>query len=123
MAPAGRRIHEGLDLNSMGAGDADLGALVVAPLAGVVTFVGRWDAASAGFGTHLAVFLDDPRAAAPCSLHVAHLDDLLVRAGQRVVAGQVLGTCGKTGQPTPMSTPRSGTPPPPGGWGFWQAGY
>ena len=94
---AGGCFHEAIDANSMGGGDADLGALVVAPLDGVVTFVQWWDGRSSGFGTHLAMAVDDARAAEPCYLHVAHLNTVMVGEGQRVVAGQVLGTCGKSG--------------------------
>ena len=117
--------HEGLDLNSMGAGDADLGALVVAPVAGVVTFVGLWDQRSAGFGTHLAVWLDDPRASRPCYLHAAHLDDgASSRGGSGWSPARCSGRAAKSGrQPYAHVHLALWHAVPPGGWGFWQAGY
>jgi murein DD-endopeptidase MepM/ murein hydrolase activator NlpD len=116
--------HEGLDLNSMGGGNADLGALVVAPVAGVVTFVGYWDQRSTGFGNHLAVWLDDPRASQACYLHPAHLDTIVVAPGQRVAAGQVLGTCGRSGNQLYSHVHLAlWHAVPPGGWAFWQRGW
>jgi murein DD-endopeptidase MepM/ murein hydrolase activator NlpD len=95
-----------------------------------VSFVGWWDGWQTGFGNHLALFLDDARAAQPCYLHVAHLDTMVVQVGQRVPAGALLGTCGKSGnQPYahthaamwPRSPAELGLP---GGWDFWQTpGY
>lgn len=119
--------HEAMDLNSLGGGDADLGAAVVAPLDGVVSFVGWWDGWQTGFGNHVAFWVDDARAAQPCFLHVAHLATIAVREGQRVPAGAPLGTCGKSGnQPYahthaamwPQSPAELGLP---GGWDFWQS--
>jgi hypothetical protein len=118
--------HEAMDLNSMGGGDADLGAAVVSPLDGVVTFVGVWDGSSTGFGNHLAILVDDERAAQRCYVHPAHLDAMFVREGQRVSAGELVATCGKSGsQPYahchlaqwPRSPVELGLP---GGWDFWQ---
>jgi hypothetical protein len=121
---AGNAWHEGLDLNSMGGGDSDLGARVVAPLDGVVTSVLPWNGTSVGFGNHLALWVDDRRAAQPCFLHVAHLAAMTVRANQRVTAGEQLGTCGKSGrQPYAHVHAALWHDIPPGGWGFWQTGY
>jgi len=121
---AGGCWHEALDLNSMGGGDADLGATVVTPLDGVVTFVEHWNGYSTGFGSHVAVWIDDVRAAHPCYVHVAHLNDITVREGQRVPAGTMLGTCGKTGnQPYAHCHTAFWRDVPPGGWNFWQVGY
>jgi hypothetical protein len=122
---AGNAWHEGLDLNSMGGGNADLGANVVAPLDGEVTFTGHWDGWTNGFGNHVAMWIDDPRAADPCFMHVAHLDRINVARGQRVSAGQSLGTCGRSGnQPYAHAHTAQWWQPPPGNnWGFWQTGY
>lgn len=120
----GSVTHEALDLNSMGGGDADLGARVVAPLGGIVTDVLWWNGVSQGFGNHLAVWLDDPQAADACYLHVAHLDTMVVVPGQRVAAGEPLGTCGKSGfQPYAHAHTALWWEAPPGGWNFWQTGY
>jgi hypothetical protein len=120
----GEVYHEALDLNSMGGGDADLGALVVAPLDGFVTDVMAWGGVSTGFGNHLAMYIDDERAAPRCYMHVAHLQVMSVAPGQRVVAGQQLGTCGKSGNQGYAHVHAAlWYDTPPGGWGFWQTGY
>lgn len=121
---AGNAYHEAIDANSMGGGDADLGAAVVAPVGGVVTDVLWWGGVSSGFGNHLAVWLDAPEASPPCYLHVAHLHTMTVAPGQRVVAGQQLGTAGKSGnQPYAHLHLALWRDVPPGGWSFWQTGY
>jgi hypothetical protein len=121
---AGGCFHEAVDLNSMGGGDSDLGAWVVAPLDGVVTFVEHWDGWSNGFGSHVAMLVDDVRAAQACYVHVAHLARIDVVVGQRVAAGEPLGTCGKSGnQPYAHCHTAFWRDVPPGGWDFWQTGY
>lgn len=120
----GEVYHEAYDLNSMGGGDSDLGALVVAPLGGVVSDVLWWNGVSTGFGNQLAMYVDDERAASRCYLHVAHLHDMVVIPGQRVAAGQQLGSCGKSGnQGYAHAHTALWHEVPPGGWGFWQVGY
>jgi hypothetical protein len=120
----GSVYHEAYDLNSMGGGMADLGAAVVAPVDGLVTDVMPWDRVSGGFGNHVAVYLDSPVAAPACYLHVAHLDTIAVQAGQRVLAGQPLGTCGASGfQQYAHVHAAWWRTVPPGGWDFWQTGY
>jgi murein DD-endopeptidase MepM/ murein hydrolase activator NlpD len=121
---AGNAVHEAVDLNSMGGGDSDLGAAVVAPLGGIVTDVLWWSGASQGFGNHLALYVDDVRAAEPCYVHAAHLDTMVVIPGQRVVAGQALGSCGKSGyQPYAHVHLALWYDVPPGGWDWWGTGY
>lgn len=121
---AGGCYHEAVDLNSMGGGDSDLGAWVVAPLDGVVTFAQLWDGWTNGFGSHVAILVDDPRAAQPCYVHVAHLARIDVAVGERVPAGTPLGTCGKSGnQPYAHVHTAFWHDVPPGGWNFWQTGY
>jgi len=122
---AGGCFHEAIDANSMGGGDADLGAAVVAPLDGIVTDVLWWNGSSQGFGNHLALYVDDARAAERCYLHAAHLNDMVVIPGQRVTAGERLGTCGRSGfQPyAHLHLALWHDLPPGGSWEFWQTGY
>lgn len=122
---AGGCYHEALDLNSCGGGDADLGQPVVTPLDGVVVYVGRGDGWGQDFGNHVAVYVDDARAIVPCYVHVAHLDQILCQEGQRLDAGDLLGTCGKTdNQPYAHTHAALWREPPPGNdWNFWQSGY
>ena len=117
--------HEALDLNSMGGGDSDLGAWVVTPLDGVVVFTQLWDGWSNGFGSHVAVLVDDPRAAQPCYVHVAHLARIDVAVGERVPAGTPIGVCGKSGNQGYAHVHAAfwRETPPGNNWNFWQAGY
>jgi hypothetical protein len=121
----GSVFHEALDLNSMGPGNADLGAAVVTPLDGVVTFVEHWNGWETGFGHHVAVWVDDGRAAQPCYVHLAHLQTIAVREGQRVPAGTPLGTCGGSGNQLYAHCHAAWWRdlPPGADWSFWQTGY
>ena len=122
---AGGCYHEACDLNSMGGGDSDLGQPVVTPLDGRVVYVGHGDGWGQDFGNHVAVYIDDPRAAAPCYVHVAHLDQISCWEGQQLVAGEPIGTCGKSdNQPYAHLHAAFWKHPPPGdNWNFWQTGY
>ena len=117
---AGNAYHEAIDANSMGGGDSDLGALVVAPLDGVVTFVQWWDGHSSGFGTHLAMAIDDARAAQPCYLHVAHLNTVMVGArGSGSWPARYWGRAGRAATShMPTSTSPCGTTRPPAAGAF-----
>lgn len=122
---AGGCFHEAVDLNSLGGGSADLGQPVVAPLDGTVVYVGHGDGWGQDFGNHVALYVDDPRAIAPCYVHVCHLDQIACQEGQRVGAGALLGSCGATdNQPAAhVHTALWREPPPGGNWEFWQTGY
>jgi murein DD-endopeptidase MepM/ murein hydrolase activator NlpD len=121
---AGGCWHEAADLNAGNGGDADLGLPVVAMLDGVVEHVEYWDGWSDGFGRQVWMFVDDERAAFPVHVHYAHLDQLGCQEGQRVPAGTLVGTLGKSGnQPWAhchtalwlVAPPELGLP-----WDFWQ---
>ena len=94
-SPEGGAYHPGLDLNAGAGGDADLGRLIVASAPGVVRFAERWDGRAAGYGTHL--WIEHDGYAGGDWTHHAHLDALLVSAGQRVQRDQPIARCGKTG--------------------------
>lgn len=79
----GRRKHEGVDIF------ADRGTPVVAAAAGRVQQAGR-----NRLGGNMVWVGHDDR---PYSTYYAHLDRVLVREGQRVEAGDRLGTVGNTG--------------------------
>jgi hypothetical protein len=93
----GMTYHPGLDLNSGGSCNADEGAGVVAPLAGIVRAVFYWNGTSMGEGTHAWVELDDPCLPGATWWHTDHLLDVSVGVGQRLVPGQPIGLCGRTG--------------------------
>lgn len=81
-----QRIHKGVDLF------APKGTAVVAVDDGVVTHASEsYQPGFAGFGAVVALALDD----GPHVLY-SHLDQVLVRPGQRVEAGEQLGTIGTT---------------------------
>jgi hypothetical protein len=83
---SGRRsLHRGLDVA------ARKGTPIVAPAEGVVSFSGPYG----GFGNTVIVFHGYG-----ISTLYAHAQDLLVRSGQRVNRGDVLGTVGNTGRST-----------------------
>jgi hypothetical protein len=93
----GRTPHPGVDLNSGASCNDDEGAQIVAPVDGVVVAVLPWDGYTSGEGNHLWLYLDSPVCVAPCYMHFDHLQAFAVDEGQRVAAGQLLGTCGRTG--------------------------
>ena len=79
----GRRSHEGVDI------EAPHGTMVVAPVTGQVVVSGP-----RSLGGNVVVVIDDQR----CYEFVcSHLDRRAVTRGQRVSAGDVLGTVGTTG--------------------------
>lgn len=90
--PFGTNAHLGNDWNGNGGGDSDLGDPVYAISPGVVTVA---DDHSGGWGNVVRVAHTcraDPEQEVE-SLY-AHLDTIDVRAGQRVLRGQRLGTIG-----------------------------
>ncbi|NYE57640.1 M23 family metallopeptidase [Carboxydothermus ferrireducens] len=79
------RIHEGIDI------DGSTGDPVRASRDGVVTFAGWED----GYGK--LIVLDH---AGPYKTRYGHLSKILVREGQRVEAGDIIGLIGSTGRST-----------------------
>jgi murein DD-endopeptidase MepM/ murein hydrolase activator NlpD len=79
----GRRPHLGIDIA------APVGTPVVAPVAGTVERVGEYPAG----GRVVWLRADSGR----LLYYFAHLDTILVRRGQRLRAGETLGTVGQTG--------------------------
>jgi len=98
LTDGGQTYHCGADLNS-GQGDcnADDGLPVVAILAGVVRKVLPWDGYTSGEGNHLWYEVDSLDAPGPTWVHYDHLGSFAVAEGQRVTAGQLLGTCSRSG--------------------------
>lgn len=86
-----------VDLNAGGSCNADEGLAVVAVLAGVVRKVLPWDGSTSGEGNHLWLEVDSPDAPGPTWVHHDHLAAFTVVEGQRVGAGEVIGSCGRTG--------------------------
>lgn len=90
----GSTLHPGLDLNSGSGCNDDEGALVVAPLAGVVRHTLY---AASGEGNHVWVEIDDPCSPGPTWWHTDHLLRVDVREEQRLAPGESIGLCGRTG--------------------------
>lgn len=83
---SGRRaFHKGMDIS------ARKGAPIVSPAEGVVSFAGPYGS----FGNTVMVFHGYG-----ISTLYAHAEDVLVRAGQRISRGDILGTVGNTGRST-----------------------
>jgi hypothetical protein len=93
----GATLHPGLDLNSGGGCNDDEGALVVAPLAGVVRATLYWNGVTSGEGNHVWVELDDPCCPGETWLHIDHLLTIQCEVGQRLPPGGAIGTCGRSG--------------------------
>lgn len=93
----GMTYHPGLDLNTPGGCDSDLGKLVVAPLAGAVRAAIPWDHVTPGEGNNVWLELFDSCLPGPTWFHIDHLQDIDVAVGQSVTPGQPIGTCGKSG--------------------------
>jgi hypothetical protein len=90
----GATLHPGIDLNAGGACQADEGAGVVSPLAGVVRAI-RY--AASGEGNHIWLELDDACCPGPTWLHVDHLLSVECDEGQRLSPGERFSACGRTG--------------------------
>ena len=120
----GATYHPGLDLNSGSGCNADEGAGVVAPLAGVVRAVLWWDGYTPGEGNHLYIELDDPCCPAPTYLHFDHLLRIDVAVGQRVMPGEPVGACGRSGgwDCSHLHTELMNGPPK-NGWYTWPYGW
>lgn len=116
----GATLHPGLDLNSGSGCNDDNGAGVVAPLAGIVRAVLYWNGTSAGEGNHCWVELDDPCLPGVTWWHTDHLLDISVVVGQRLVPGQPVGLCGRTGGwDCAHAHTELLTGPPQDGWWQW----
>ena len=123
----GATRHPGADLNSTApgqtpGGNADLGAPVVAAVDAVVTYVGRWDGWSTGYGDYVVLETTDERATPQVWLKHCHLDRILVNPGQLLRAGEQLGTCGHSGTTwAHLHWEVIHTAPP--SWGTWPYGW
>jgi murein DD-endopeptidase MepM/ murein hydrolase activator NlpD len=83
---SGRRaFHKGMDIS------ARKGAPIVSPAEGVVSFAGPYGS----FGNTVMIFHGYG-----ISTLYAHCEDILVRTGQRISRGDILGTVGNTGRST-----------------------
>ena len=93
----GYSVHCGADLNSTlpgraPGGDADLGAALRFPVAGEVVYLGWWNGSTTGYGHNLWLRLDSGD-----YLHYCHCDTMDAWVGMRGMAGQVVATCGRSG--------------------------
>lgn len=119
----GQTFHPGADGNARGVCDADLRLPCVAPCDGVVVAVLPWDGRTGGEGNHIWCYLDDARAIAPAWMHWDHLDQIRCTEGMRFKAGQVLGTCGKTGFWLCAHLHLELAKARPGSWWQWPRGW
>lgn len=102
---SGATHHPGVDLNSPTGGsgtgcNVDEGLPVVAPVTGVVRAALFWDGSTPGEGNHVWVELDAPEqgwTGATTWMHVDHLQAIYCGVGDRLDAGDPLGTCGRSG--------------------------
>lgn len=78
------KLHEGVDIS------APKGALVYAPADGKIAYVGT-EEEQPSFGNSVSMYLSDGR-----KMRFASLDEVMVEAGEKIWAGDVLGTVGKS---------------------------
>jgi murein DD-endopeptidase MepM/ murein hydrolase activator NlpD len=120
----GATLHCGVDLNSGQSCNSDEGLPVVAPLAGVVRRLLHWDQYSSGEGNHLWLELLDDVAPGPTWVHFDHLQAFAVGEGQRVIPGQVVAYCGRSGNWDCAHLHTELLPGPPAqGWYQWPYGW
>jgi len=91
-AQSGNILHEGEDFNLRTGGNTDLGQPVHAFAEGVVSSV-HVHTSKPTLGKHVHIRHD----ALNVWSHYAHLDTVLVKEGQAVKEGQIIGTIGKSG--------------------------
>jgi hypothetical protein len=122
-------LHPGVDLNSCPPGgttcNADEGLPVVAMLAGVIRAV-LPDTGALGEGNHLWYEIADDLNPGPTStwVHIDHLLRFACAEGQRVVPGQVIGYCGRSGGWSCAHEHLELLPAPPAqGWWQWPVGW
>lgn len=120
----GHTLHCGLDLNSGSGCNDDMGASVVAPLAGIVRQTLFWNGYTAGEGNHVWVELDDPCLPGPTWWHTDHLLDIACSVGQRLTPGDPIGLCGASGGWDCAHAHTELLPAPPqDGWWQWPYGW
>jgi murein DD-endopeptidase MepM/ murein hydrolase activator NlpD len=124
LTDGGATYHPGLDLNSGSGCNADEGLPIVAVLGAVIRKVLPWDGYSSGEGNHLWYEVDDPVAPGPTWVHHDHLLSFSCREGERVVPGQVIGSCGRSGNWDCAHGHVELLPAPPAqGWFQWPYGW
>lgn len=116
-------LHNGVDLNSLGGGDSDLGVAVVAAVDAVVRAVVPWDGWSTGYGNYVVLETDDPRATPHVWLKHCHLDTIDCSPGQRLRAGARVGGCGRSGNQGFAHLHWEVLWAPPPSWGTWPSGW
>ena len=119
----GHTHHPGVDLNSGSSCNADLRAGIVAPTDGTVVAVLPWDGHTSGEGNHFWLYLDDVRCCAPAWAHFDHCDEVYVVEGQRVSAGEVIATCGNTGNWECAHSHEELARAQPSSWWQWPYGW
>jgi murein DD-endopeptidase MepM/ murein hydrolase activator NlpD len=84
------QLHPGYDLNNGSTSQADLGEPLYAVRPGTVIYAKR----SPGWGTLLAVLMDETVDGRRVCYRFGHPDTILVQWGEHVEAGQLIATCG-----------------------------
>jgi murein DD-endopeptidase MepM/ murein hydrolase activator NlpD len=84
------QLHPGYDLNNGPDAQADLGEPLYAVRPGTVVYAKR----TPGWGTLLAILLDESVDGRRVAVRYGHPDTIIVPWGAHVAAGQLVGTCG-----------------------------
>ncbi len=97
LTDGGMTFHPGADLNSGGSCNADEGLPVVAPLGAVVRATLPWDGYTSGEGNHVWLEVVDEVSPGPTWVHYDHLQAIECDEGQRLMPGDQVGRCGRSG--------------------------
>ena len=119
----GATAHPGVDCNAGPSCNSDEGAVLVAPTDATVLAVLWWDGVTQGEGNHFWLLADDERCWQPAWVHFDHCLTIDVREGQRVTAGQRLGTCGRTGGWDCAHSHEEFCKAQPSSWWLWPYGW
>ncbi len=90
----GDTYHPGVDYN-YGAGDTDMGFDLFAITEATIDGVVKWDGVTKGFGNQIFLSFEDE--GETFYAHYAHCKEVLVKEGDKVSLGDVIGTCGESG--------------------------
>ena len=88
----GQTLHCGIDLNTPGGPQTDLGAPIACPAPGVIRFRGWWDGVARGEGNHIWIEHDTGEWS-----HYDHLLSTPVPEDTRISRGAVFALCGRSG--------------------------
>lgn len=95
----------------------------MAPVDALVVAVLPWDGYTSGEGNHCWLYLDASVCVANAWMHFDHLGSFAVEEGQRVSAGQLIGTCSASGNWDCAHSHEELAKQQPSSWWAWPYGW